>query len=65
MPSRRRALIVLFLLALLVISSFAVALAAGSIAVTFHDLLTALFGGLWLISAALFHLAASSAARLT
>ena len=45
MPSRRRALIVLFLLALLVISSFAVALAAGSIAVTFHDLLTALFGG--------------------
>jgi iron complex transport system permease protein len=45
MPSRRRALIVLFLLALLVIASFFVALAAGSIAVTFHDLLTALFGG--------------------
>lgn len=45
MPSRRRALLVLFLLALLVIASFFVALAAGSIAVTFHDLLTALFGG--------------------
>jgi iron complex transport system permease protein len=45
MPSRRRALLVLFLLALLVIASFVLALAAGSIAVTFHDLLTALFGG--------------------
>jgi len=45
MPSRRRALTVLALLLMLVAVSFVVALAAGSIAVTFHDLLAALFGG--------------------
>ncbi|AJP48425.1 ABC transporter permease [Rugosibacter aromaticivorans] len=45
MPSRRRALTVLALLLALVGVSFVVALAAGSIPVTTHDLLAALFGG--------------------
>jgi iron complex transport system permease protein len=44
MPSRRRALTVLALLFALVVASFVVALAAGSIPVTTHDLFTALFG---------------------
>lgn len=44
MPSRRRALTVLALLLALVVASFVVALAAGSIPVTTHDLFTALFG---------------------
>ena len=45
MPTRRRALVILCLLLLLAGASFVVALAAGSIPVTFHDLLAALFGG--------------------
>ena len=45
MPTRRRALVILFLLLVLAGASFVVALAAGSIPVTFHDLLAALFGG--------------------
>lgn len=44
MPSRRRALLVLALLALLAAASLWLALAAGSLPITAHDILGALFG---------------------